>query len=94
MKEWNLEKALITLVIVVILLQLVCIGLDLCPVVKDNSLTSELRATEGDWLVKYGDGLESTQTFNIALAVTVINNQAKAIKELDERLKTIEDMYE
>lgn len=44
-----------------------------------------------EWIEQYGDGLESQQTANIVLAIQVINRQGEAIKELDERLKALED---
>lgn len=43
-----------------------------------------------DWIIKYGDDFESQQTANIALAISVINRQAEAIKELDRRLIEME----
>ena len=39
-----------------------------------------------EWVNRYGDDLESRQTANIVRAIQVINNQAQAIKQLDERL--------
>ena len=44
-----------------------------------------------NWIAKYGDGFESHQTANIALALHIINNQGEAIKQLNERLVKLED---
>ena len=43
-------------------------------------IRQELIRTPKNWVSIYGDGFESQQTANIALAIQVINRQGEAIK--------------
>ena len=58
-------------------------------------LRNELMTLQPDdqalWDAKYGDSLDSKQVANILLLVFTLNNQGKAIKQLDERLVKLED---
>ena len=78
---------IITMAILLFLAIIVC-G---CNEQLPNSPQELLVKPPADWIEKYGDGLESQQTANIVLAIQVINNQGKAIKQLDKRLKVLED---
>lgn len=43
------------------------------------------------WEAKYGDSLDSKQVVNILLVIQTINNQAKVLQQLNDRLVKLED---
>ena len=59
-----------------------------------KSPREQLIKTPADWIVRYGDSMESQQTANIVLAIQVIDRQGKAIKELHNRLVVLEKIID
>lgn len=84
----KLELFLVMLILVVLALA-VCGCNEAQQIVKPdlrNELFNLSAKDQALWNEKYGDGLDSKQTANSAMMTFTINNQGKAIKELNARL--------